>query len=98
MIVTVYLKYLCAPLLMSIFVSFWGSICFIRVAHISLSRVQHQLSGWLMVFFFLLIFKRIFLIPVVQHGAPAMRTPSTAGLIQAWRGSIRHFPAHGAVI
>lgn len=52
MIVTVYLKYLCAPLLMSIFVSFWGSICFIRVAHISLSRVQHQLSGWLMGFFF----------------------------------------------
>lgn len=65
MIVTVYLKYLCAPLLMSIFVSFRGSISFIRVAHISLSRVQHQLCGWLVIFFFfLLIFKRIFLIPV----------------------------------
>lgn len=63
MIVTVYLKYLCAPLLMSIFVSFWGSICFIRVAYISLSRVQHQLSGWLMIS---ADFKRIFMIPVVH--------------------------------
>lgn len=36
---------------MSIFVSFWGSICFIRVAYISLSLVLHQLSGWLMIFF-----------------------------------------------
>lgn len=48
---------------MSIFVSFWGSICFIRVAYISLSLVQHQLSGWLMIF---AGFKRIFLIPVVH--------------------------------
>lgn len=52
MIVTVYLKYLCAPVLVSIFVSFWGSICFIRDAYISLSRVQHPLSARLVIFFF----------------------------------------------
>lgn len=28
----------------------------------------------------------------------AMRTSSAAGLIQAWRASIRHFPTHAAVI
>lgn len=77
MIVTVYLKYLCAPLLMSIFVSFWGSICFIRVSYISLSRVQHQLSARLVIppplFFFLLAdFEAHFLDSSCAHGAPAM--------------------------
>lgn len=56
MVVTVYLKYLCAPVLMSIFVSFWGSICFIRDAYISLSRVQHQLSARPVISFYLFIF------------------------------------------
>lgn len=92
MIVTVYLKYLCAPVLVSIFVSFWGSISFIRDAYICLSRVQHPLSARLVIFFFfLLIFKAHFLDSSRAHGAPAMRTASTAGLVQAWRGSIRHF-------
>lgn len=90
MIVTVYLKYLCAPVLVSIFVSFWGSICFIRDAYISLSRVQHPLSARLVILI-LLIFKAHFLDSSRAHGALAMRTASTAGLVQAWRGSIRHF-------
>lgn len=48
---------------MSIFVSFWWSICSIRFACISLSRVQNQLSGCLVIF---ADFKRIFLIPVAH--------------------------------
>lgn len=92
MIVTVYLKYLCAPVLVSIFVSFRGSICFIRDAYISLSRVAASAVGAACdFFFFLLIFKAHFLDSSRAHGAPAMRTASTAGLVQAWRGSIRHF-------
>lgn len=52
MIVTVYLKYLCAPVLVSIFVSFRGSICFIRDAYISLSRVAASAVGAACDFFF----------------------------------------------
>lgn len=48
---------------MSIFVYVWGSICFFRIARICLSRVQPQLSGWLLVF---ADFKRIFMIPAVH--------------------------------
>lgn len=93
MIVTVDLKYLCAPVLVSIFVSFRGSICFIRGAYISLSRVAASAVGAACGFLFIYLFipdfflKRIFLIPVVH----AERRRRTAGLVQAWRGSIRHF-------
>lgn len=50
---------------------------------ISLSRVQHQLFGWLMIFFFLSQFKRIFLIPAA-HTERRRRAPLQQ------RGSFRH--------
>lgn len=45
MVVTVDLKYLCAPVLVSIFVSFRGSICFIRDAYVSPSREAASAVG-----------------------------------------------------
>lgn len=62
MVVTVDLKYLCAPVLVSIFVSFRGSICFIRDAYVSPSREAASAVGAARGFlcFFLLIFLSAF--------------------------------------